>query len=412
IYRRNFKINSKSKTKRKRSRLFHAMDFQSLMYPNFTLSKILGIFPYRIKASSFEISKPRYILWTITICVICVYKLIVLYKFNLSEKNKTDIPKFISINFSIIYEIFLTVSSYILSGPQMRLLRTVSDISSKLPQQSYQKMSKLIHAKDIFGFFFHFWLAFMYFVYSGLNFTLLVQVNILYTTLLAFQIDMLYINCVSVVKACFKEIDDNIENLRELMMNNTPTWIHHQQRYPFLLMKLKAVKKQHLMISDTVQMLNVIFSPQILATIAQCFKQIVFYLYFNVVHWQNGISLNQDKIYSANFISFLAHYIIRLMLIAWACETSKNQAIKICTTVHDVLNSISDMRIKDELNLFSLQILHCDNTFSVKAVTVDATLLTAVISSVCTYLLILIQFLIMTHSCDSKTDTIKYTQAI
>ena len=111
-----FQSQFKVQNERKKIQIVSCKDF-SLMYPNFTLSKILGIFPYRIKISSFEISKLRYILWTITVYVICVYKLTVLCKFNLSEKNKTDIPKFILVNFSIIYGIFLTVSTYILSGP-------------------------------------------------------------------------------------------------------------------------------------------------------------------------------------------------------------------------------------------------------------------------------------------------------
>ncbi|KYQ56197.1 Putative gustatory receptor 28b, partial [Trachymyrmex zeteki] len=280
------------KTKRDKWKLFHATDFQSLMYPNFIISKILGIFPYRIKATSFEISKPLLII------------------------------------------------------------------------------------------------------------------------LLAFQMDMLYINCVCVLKTCFKDINDNLESLQELVMNNIPRWIYHNQRHPFLLIKLKALKKQHLMISDTVQMLNMIFSLHLLASIAVSFKQIIFYLYFNVIQWQNGISLNRDRIYNAYFISFLIYYLIRLTLIVWACETGKNEAIKIGTTIHDVLNSISDVQIKDELNLFSLQILHCNNTFSVKGLTVDATLLTVMVSSVSTYLLILIQFLIMTHSCDSKANAINYTQTV
>ncbi|XP_012063691.1 PREDICTED: putative gustatory receptor 28b [Atta cephalotes] len=219
-------------------------------------------------------------------------------------------------------------------------------------------------------------------------------------SLLAFQMDMLYINCVCVLKACFKEINDNIENLQEFVMNNIPKRIYHEQKHPFLLIKLKALKKQHLMISDTVQMLNMIFSLHLLATIALSFKQIIFYLYFNVIQWQNGISLNRDRIYNIYFISFLIYYFLRLTMIVWACETGKNEATKTSTTIHDVLNSISDVQIKDELNLFSLQILHCNNTFSAKGLTVDATLLTTMVSSVSTYILILIQFLIITHSCD------------
>ncbi|XP_012063692.1 PREDICTED: uncharacterized protein LOC105627022 [Atta cephalotes] len=290
---------------------------------------------------------------------------------------------------------------------------TISDISLRLPQKSYQKLSKLIHAKDIFGFFFHFWLALtLCFSYNDKNVFGLFDVFRVFVNLLGFQIDMLYVNCVCVLKACFKEINNNLENLRELMVNNLRQ-IYHEQRHPFLLIKLKALKKQHLMISDTVQMLNMIFSLHLLATIALSFKQIIFYMYSNVIQWQNGkILLNQDEIDNAYFISLLIYFFTRLTLIVWACETGKNEAIKIGTIIHDVLNGINDVQIKDELNLFSLQILHCDNTFSAKGLTVDATLLTAIVNSTSTYLLILIQFLFMMHSCDSKTNAINYTKAI
>ncbi|KYQ56196.1 Putative gustatory receptor 28b, partial [Trachymyrmex zeteki] len=412
ICRRNFKAKSRTKTKREKWMLFYATDFQSLMYPNFIISKILGIFPYRIKATSFEISKPRYILWTIIFCVICVYELTMLYKLNLSEKIRIDVIKIIWMNFSYLYGLFLAIISYAFSGPRMRLLQTVSDISSKLPQKSYQKLSKLIHAKDVFGSCFHFWLMLtLHFLDSEIMVFGLLETFRVFINFIAFQMDMLYINCVCVLKACFKEINDNLENLGEIVINNIPRWIYHEQRHP-LLIKLKALKKQHLMICDTVKMLNMIFSLHLLATIALSFKQIIFYVYFNVIQWQNGISLNRDRIHNVFFISVLIYYFTRLALIVWACETSKNEAIKIGTTIHDVLNSISNIQIKDELNLFSLQILHCDNTFSAKGLTIDATLITMMVSSVSMYLLILIQFLIMAHSCDSKTDAINYTQAI
>ncbi|XP_018058033.1 PREDICTED: putative gustatory receptor 28b [Atta colombica] len=226
------------------------------------------------------------------------------------------------------------------------------------------------------------------------------EMSRVFISLLGFQMDMLYINCVCVLKACFKEINDNLKNLRELVINNISRWSYNEQRYPFLLKKLKALKKQHLMISDTVKMLNMIFSLHLLATIALSFKQIIFYVYFDVIQWQNGISLNQDRIYNSYFISIIIYYFTRFVLIVWACETGKNEAIKIGTTIHDILNSIRDVQIKDELNLFSLQILHCDNTFSTKGLTVDASLFTVMVSSISTYLLILIQFLIITHSCD------------
>ncbi|XP_018369807.1 PREDICTED: uncharacterized protein LOC108765543 [Trachymyrmex cornetzi] len=300
-----------------------------------------------------------------------------LYELNLSGKIKIDVPRIIWVNFFHLYGLFLAVISYALSNPRMRLLQTILDISSRLPQKSYQKLSKLIHAKDIFGFFFHFWTALtLYFSNSErMVFGLVDIFSRVCISLLGFQIDMLYINCVCVLKACFKEINDNLENLWELMMNN-PRQIYPEQRHPFLLIKLKALKKQHLMISDTVQMLNMIFSLHLLAIIAASFMLIIFYVYFNVIQWQNGISLNQTEIDNAYLISVLIYYFTRLTLIVWACETGKNEAIKIGTIIHDLLNSIRDAQIKDELNLFSLQILHCDNTFSAKGFNINVTLVT------------------------------------
>ncbi|XP_024878644.1 putative gustatory receptor 28a [Temnothorax curvispinosus] len=88
------------------------------------------------------------------------------------------------------------------------------------------------------------------------------------------------------------------------------------------------------------------------------------------------------------------------MLTVWACETGKNEAMEINSTVYDVFNSTSNQQIKYEMQLFSLQLSHCKNTFSAKGLTVDATLLTKMAGSIATYLVILIQFLFMSNSCD------------
>ncbi|XP_018351459.1 PREDICTED: uncharacterized protein LOC108753963 [Trachymyrmex septentrionalis] len=104
------------------------------------------------------------------------------------------------------------------------------------------------------------------------------------------------------------------------------------KRNPFLVMELKILKKQHLTVSNAVQMLNMIFT----------------YLF------------------------------IKTILIVWACETGKNQAQQISTSIYDAFNSTTDEQIKDELQQFSLQILHCNNTFSAKGLIIDAKLLARV----------------------------------
>ncbi|XP_011880739.1 PREDICTED: putative gustatory receptor 28b [Vollenhovia emeryi] len=152
----------------------------------------------------------------------------------------------------------------------------------------------------------------------------------------------------------------------------------HMQRDQIFLTELKNLMKRHLVISRTVQMLNIVFSPQLLATIIWFFSELTFELYFYIVHWQKELHFSVDGHFLDMFVTNVANYSVKLPLLVWACETGKNQAQKISTTIYDVLNSTSDKQIKAELHTFSLQILHCKNIFSAKGLTVDATLLTAV----------------------------------
>lgn len=344
--------------------LFHATDFQSLMYPCFTFSSILGIFPYKINASIFEASKWRYILLTIISCAHCIYALARIYQINMERHFRITLPEKIQDHFYNVLECFIIIVSSILCGPRMRLLQTILEVSSKLPSESYKKLSKLIHIKDIFGFFFLIGLSLISYSSFSKNMkkyekeegnVIFSYIINLWENSIAFQIflmNMLYINCVCILKACFKRIDDNLTNLRELMINDKhlPRLIYYQQRNSLLLRELKTLEKQYLMISDTVQMLNIIFSPQLLATFGIFFIEITFEIYLNMVQWQNGISVNLTKsVHSIFFILYILYQITKMTLIVWACETGKNQAMKISTTLHDVLNSTSDEQIKNEV---------------------------------------------------------------
>ncbi|XP_011696459.1 PREDICTED: uncharacterized protein LOC105455101 [Wasmannia auropunctata] len=389
----------------KKWRPFQATDFQSLMCPCFTFCHILGIFPYTINASTFKMSKPRYILSTVVICMIGVFEIMLLHSW-LSGKmiDFEDVPKALEVHFYYILSCFITIVTYILSGPRMRLLQTVMDVSSKLSSNTYKKLSQLIHAKDISGFFF--FLAIMMICYSKLNTGPLLKLYTMYIGLVVFQMDMLYMNCVYILKACFKRLNDKIANLRKLVVKDVSHLFsriyHHEQRNPFLLIELKALKKQHLMISDTVQMLNLVFSLQLLATMIITFGEITFGLYFYISQWPIFSNELPKDLWYSYFMMFVIYQFFKMLLMVWACETGKNQALEIGTTIHLLFNSISDKEVKHELKLFSLQILHRENIFSAKGLNVDATLVAAIVGNVTTYVLILMQFLLLSNSCDGN----------
>ncbi|EGI60504.1 hypothetical protein G5I_11330 [Acromyrmex echinatior] len=186
--------------------------------------------------------------------------------------------------------------------------------------------------------------------------SILGKMTLVYIEMLVLQMDMLYVNCVCVIKACFKQIDDGLVNLREFMINSEPYTlreINDEERNTVILMELKTLKKQHMAISDTVQMLNMIFTLQLLFTIIKTFIFITFNLYFCLLRVQKSDSLNnpEKEIYYNTLIANVIFYVTKIMLIVWACETSKNQAMEISTTVIDISNSNNDKEIEYENNL-------------------------------------------------------------
>jgi len=241
--------------------------------------------------------------------------------------------------------------TYVLNGPRKRVLQIMSKVSSRVPPESYQKLSKWIHLKDILGTFFLLIQGYIYFF--RIRKLLIVSVLGTYLNLLIYQMDMQYMNCICVLKACFKRINNYLEHIQKIVVNNepyAPKLICHMQRNQFLLTKLRTLKKQHLTIGDTVQMINKIFNLQILATITLTFTEITFDLYFHLIDWQNGLSIVLDEIRDIFFLlGFTTFDFLKLILIVWACETGKNQAFEIGTTIHDVLNRTSDEQIKEEV---------------------------------------------------------------
>jgi len=112
-------------------------------------------------------------------------------------------------------------------------------------------------------------------------------------------------------------------------------------------MELKILKKQHLTVSKAVQMLSMIFSLQLLATTVIIFSQISLILYYYILF--KRYLLPVDILFDMLFLLYTAYLFIKMILIVWACETGKNQAQQISSSIYDALNSTTDEQIKDEV---------------------------------------------------------------
>lgn len=105
---------------------------------------------------------------------------------------------------------------------------------------------------------------------------------------------------------------------------------------------------------STTQMLKIIFSLHLFATTVMTFTQIVhhfnLYIYLMRTRGDQLMSSFETQIYYKLMITFITYYFAKIGLIIWACESGKNQAMDISTTVYDVFNSISDKQIKYEVD--------------------------------------------------------------
>jgi len=137
------------------------------------------------------------------------------------------------------------------------------------------------------------------------------------------------------------------------MKTHASNVILHTQRNQFLLKELEILKKQHLMISNAVKILIMIFCLSLLATVIMSFFIVTFELYLYAMRWQNGVFIGMDWHFLDVLLTFLIYNIFKIILIVWTCETSKNQAQKIGTTIHDLLNNTNDEQIKcEQINNF------------------------------------------------------------
>ena len=114
------------------------------------------------------------------------------HKLNFSGRVRFEVPKTISYNFYFIFEAFGTIVWYVLNDPRMHLLQTVREIS-RLPSEYHQKLSKLIHAKDIFFFILSCQLLMLLLNSSEIAIDTLFEPLRIYIAMIVFQMRICYI---------------------------------------------------------------------------------------------------------------------------------------------------------------------------------------------------------------------------
>ncbi|XP_023704213.2 putative gustatory receptor 28a [Cryptotermes secundus] len=160
----------------------------------------------------------------------------------------------------------------------------------------------------------------------------------------------------------------------------------------------------------TSEKLNSVYSFLLLYTSAKTFICLTHNLYFIIIHLftNHSKTCGLGSPYS-NYMWFL-HYAIKLVWLVYYSSSTIQQANHTAVLVHKLITKTRDSGLREELRLFSLQLLHRKVKFTACGFfPLDFTLLYSIVGAVTTYLVILIQFRLSLPKSEQNGTTIAGT---
>ncbi|XP_034938559.1 putative gustatory receptor 28b [Chelonus insularis] len=395
---------------------FRATNFLSLMWPCLILWKIHGVFPYKFKTpTSIIISKPVYIFSIIIIIFYLITYSSIMYHMDVTgELDYDSVPAILQANSYLSFGFWIIITAFFQRKTRTDFLEKLAKESVKIPAKKYRQLSRLIHLKDLIGILF----VYAHFpnIFSSSYPLIGFKAFGVYTTIIVYLVNALYTNCVLIIHTHFQIINEKLIKLKFHIENDECHLlrrIYHVRKNPLILMEIKKIIKEHNDVCNLVLQLNCTFSLQMIAIVTLTFAEITFSLYFYILKTVGFKDINLEKqIWYSYFITSVTYYSGYIITAVGVCEHAKDEADKTGIIVHEILNNTIDKQIAEELQIFSLQLLHRKTNFLAKGLALDYTLLTSIAGGVTTYLLILIQFLITTNSCqmnNNSTTTIAIT---
>ncbi|XP_076544317.1 uncharacterized protein LOC117603584 isoform X2 [Osmia lignaria lignaria] len=365
---------------------FNVTNYRTLMRYCIFINTCMGFLRFKIVSSR----KSRFSFSAILVIIFSICMVIAIY--NVNYVIKTEVRAILHCNFILFVSPMIVICGYISNHSTVRMIEKVENVATLLPPKTIRKLAKLVYTKDALLF-----IPFCLIYRTGvMSLGYIIGCSFNYVLLSMVAANSLYVNNVYVLKACFKKINDSLVKLNEMVINEEPhlfSRVYQSQENPELLKQLRNLRKQHLKITAAVRLINETYNIQNIGSLTMHFIHIT----FNVYHYV--VLFTQEDIVSAWFFEnsiYIIYYTFNLTLIVWTTETTKNQAQKIGSNVHRIVVNTFDKQTTIELELFSLQVLQCDSTFSAMGLPMDATILTKIMCSISTYVVLLVQYLLVT----------------
>lgn len=355
----------------KRLYIIRVKDITSLLQPCFFLCRIFGLFPYNISTAGVSFSKPWYIFSSI---IMSIYVGCGIYFFHQSHVSEVlafnSIPGMLQGNCYLVICTFVGLTTLFLSISRVSFLQDLLKISANVSSEALQEIGIFVYMKDILGFIFL--IGQLPNMYDKNVYIILVKAFGLICTLVIFLTDILYMDCVTVLYLCFKNININLLELKNNILTEESQLLmrfFHERKNPILLLKLRTIKKMYHALSDVVEKLNLTFSLQIAASVTLTFAEVTFSLYFYLLHSQDEKSIDLDRqIWYSYFVTSITYYCTKLVGMIWICQMTKDEAIRTGSLVHEILINTEETQFKEEVRDYNFLIRLKQNPYSLKKI--------------------------------------------
>lgn len=322
---------------------------------SFFFNRIYGFAPHGSPPFNVIPSPVQQIYSTaVTLLFICA-TFFYLYQFNVGDLYYSSTPALIQGNCYLFIVNFIFVAAYVFNDSMTRVMNELNKISAIIPKKKFQDMAKFIYTKDITTVIFMLCnvinLKQKSFNNTCLNIT---SYNL---TFALFLMDMMYMNCVCVLKACFESLNSNIENIKETIVTSDPHLlrrVYHEKYNALLVERLYEVKKYFENVSKFVRRFNSTFSVHLFASVTITFFDITFNSYFYLLSIQGKQGINPERqIWYPVFFTPAIFHLLKIVGMTWICQRMKDEAQKVGPCVHDVMIQTVDKEFKDEVSIES-----------------------------------------------------------
>ncbi|XP_014212730.1 uncharacterized protein LOC106642467 [Copidosoma floridanum] len=376
-------------------RIFYANDFLSIMQPSILVCRLYGLIPYTVVNFRIRKSRAAFIHCTIVTFIYICISLVILYFINASIYSNRICTRMLQDNCFYILVNFMLICNYTFGTSVMKIVNYLATTTTKLPCEKFTKISKWIHTKD----FIVYTLLIVHVpkILSGDVPQIIRKLVGFYSTTAIYMLDLQYNNFVYILGICFEHINEELIKLKNNLKTDQAHLlrrVYHNRMNPVLFLTLRYLKQWHYELNEIVRKVNSTFSLQIIASVIITFTELTFGLYFYILDKRhkkmNNLEMENWFFY---YYTVVIYFSSKLLLLTLTCHNANNENSKTRKIINEILINTDDKLFKEEVHMYSLQLLHT-NIYIAKGIRMDASLLTTMSKGIFTYLLILIQFLV------------------